>query len=396
MTTADPAPCAVVGGGIAGAAACLALCKLGVRPLWIAPPAAALDKPGEHLAAAARPLLKRLGADDLLQSDAHRPAHALVSVWGSDKPIERSSMAHLEGPPMVLNRPAFEKALVERALDCGANSIPAALTSAERLGEAWQLTTGERSLRARFLLDASGRKALVAGNRAQRFRADRLAALFCFLDRDDDADVEVTRATLIESVEQGWWYAALLNDGRMALCYFSDGDLLPKAVTRQSAAFQRLLAETRFVSPWLASAGYRLGAPPQIASAATTWIAPAAGADWLALGDAAAAFDPLSSHGMTTALWTALQGAEAAVASLAGDPKPLQRYTQQLAQAIQTYLNQQALTYGREARFDSPFWGRRRRILAQSEAPQPETLGVNENRHPDDESMQQDEAGIDS
>ncbi len=352
----------MVGGGIAGAAACLRLADLGHPPLWIAPPLADDDKPGEHLAAAARPLLARLGALDLLEAPYHRPAQLLVSCWGSDRLQQRSAMQHPEGPPLVLNRPTFERDLAARALGRVRQRIEGPVAAVARCGEGWRIETGGGPVEAGYLIDASGRKAVVAGSRSTRLRADRLAALTCFLARDPANDVAVTRTTLIEAQADGWWYASLLNDMRMALLYFSDGDLLPKQVTRQAQVFPELLAKTRYVGPWLDSAGYRADAPPKLVSAGTTWLAPAVGEGWAAVGDAAAAFDPLSSHGMTTALWSALKGAEGVAAALAGDGEPLARYADSLAHGVQDFLAQQATVYARESRFDGPFWQRRRKM----------------------------------
>jgi len=357
--TSEVIPVAVVGGGIAGAAACLRLCQAGCSPLWIAPRTEPGDKPGEHLAAAARPLLETLGVADLLDAPCHRHANTMLSAWGSARLGRRDAIVHLEGPPMVLDRPAFERDLVARALAAGARRFEVRLDSAAWEIGSWRLNDAALP-DARFLIDASGHGAVVADEHAQRFRADRLAALHCFLDRDPANPVSPTRATLIEAVEEGWWYAALLADGRLALNYYSDPDLLPRDVTRDPAVFRQLLGSTQHVARWVAEAGFCLVAPPSLASAGTVWIAPAAGAHWAAIGDAAAAFDPLSSHGMTTALWTAIAAADAA---LTGQEAPLAHYAARVAAGVQEFLVSRAEIYRQEPRFiDRTFWRRRGRL----------------------------------
>ncbi|SMF20322.1 Dehydrogenase (flavoprotein) [Tistlia consotensis] len=360
-------PVAVVGGGLAGAAACLRLAQLGLRPLWIGPAAEAGDRPGEHLAPAARPLLATLGALALLERPGHRPANALLSAWGGPRLAERNAILHLEGPGRVLDRPAFERDLAALALASRAQRVEAALEAADCAEGVWRLRAGGSEARARFLLDASGRAAVVARSRTQRFRADRLAALWAFLEQDPASDVEPTPATLIEAAPDGWWYAALLADGRLALDWFSDPDLLPPDATRGTAALEALLAGSRQVGRWIAEAGFRLAAP-RLASAGTTWLAPAAGEGWAAVGDAAAAFDPLSSHGMTTALWTAITAAEAAAAALAGDPAPLARYAAAVAAGVQDFLAARSRLYAAEPRFaERPFWQRRSSVFADTD-----------------------------
>lgn len=359
MTT-EIASVAVLGGGIAGAAACLRLSALGLEPLWIAPMSEVGDRPGEHLAPAARPLLARLGALDLLERPYHRQANTVFSAWGSDQLAERSAIVHLEGPASVLDRAAFERDFVERARARCAGRVDATLAKAARRNGLWELDYGENVARARFLIDATGRAAVIARDHARRFRADRLAALYAFLDRDPDSDVEPTRATLIESTADGWWYAALLADDRLALNFFSDPDLLPTNVTRDATVFRALLKRTQYVGRWIDEADFRLESPPRLASAGTTWIAPAAGEGWVAIGDAAAAFDPLSSHGMTTALWTAIAAAEGMAALLSGDAKPLSEYALKIAAGVQEFLVSRVSVHAQEARFaDRPFWQRR-------------------------------------
>jgi len=349
------APVAVVGGGIAGAAACLRLCKLGVTPLWIAPEWQGGDKPGEHLAPAARGLLARIDAAHLLDDPRHREANSMLSAWGSDRIEERNAILQLQGAGVVLDRPAFEAELVSLALSRGARRVYASVDKISRDGAGWHIEAGDDQHSAGFVIDATGRAAILARHHGQRFRADQLAALITFPRQAPDSDVEPTRATLIEAVVDGWWYASLLADGRLALNYFTDPDLLPRGVTRDLAVFRGLLDQTQYISRWLEEADFRVDAAPRLDSAGTTWVAPAAGEGWAAVGDASAAFDPLSSFGMTTALWTAITVAESVAA---GD---LGSYPGKVAVGVQDFLITREKVYAMEQRYaDHAFWKRRR------------------------------------
>lgn len=360
MTVFTPGDVAVLGGGIAGAAACVALARLGHAPLWIAPGKPAGDRIGETLAPAARTILADLGLADLLDSQHHRPANAVYSAWGSDRLMERSGMLHLEGPGLVLDRPAFEAQMRAAALQVGAQPIDSAVNTAVRAAGAWALTLADGQQRsARFLIDCTGRAAMLGRRLATHRRADRLVCAHAFL-RQRDNEVEPTPATLIEAVADGWWYAALLPDRRLALAYFSDPDLLPRGLSRDGDAWRRLAATTLYIRQWLDSAGYSPDAPPALASAGTTWLEPAAGAGWAAAGDAAAAFDPLSSHGITTALWSARAAARAAWSALRGDAGPLAAYADAVARGVADFRRQHVMLHAREARFAGrPFWQRR-------------------------------------
>ncbi|MEZ5592248.1 MAG: hypothetical protein R3F53_16670 [Gammaproteobacteria bacterium] len=154
--TRQRAPIAIIGGGISGAAACLRLTALDIEVLWITPLVNGTDKPGEHLAAAARPLLVQLGIEDLLERHYHRAANTLFSAWGSDQLVERNAIVHLEGPATVLDRMAFERDLAERVLSRGVRQVEAVLTAAEQYDDLWHLQFAETTAQACFLLDATG------------------------------------------------------------------------------------------------------------------------------------------------------------------------------------------------------------------------------------------------
>ena len=351
---------AVIGGGIAGAAACLRLQNHGLQPLWIAPELSGRDKPGEHLAPAARPLLQQLRAHHLLEAPCHRAANTLFSSWGSDALAERHAAVHLEGPGTVLDRPRFEAGLRALAQQRGALSNTHPLQTAEHNGEHWRLDLGDRRETADFLIDASGRHAVIAKRQAKRFRSDQLIAAVSFLEQDPESPVTPTPATLIEAVADGWWYAALLADGRLVLNFFSDGQCLPDGLSRNTDVWQHLIKGSTHIQRWIREAAFQITHPPVLNSAGTTWIAPAAGDAWLAVGDASAAFDPLSSHGMTTALWSAIQGADAAVEALCGNSSKLHRYADAVAQGVHEFLQARNRIYAQELRFkDQDFWSRR-------------------------------------
>ena len=351
---------AVIGGGIAGAAACIALGRRGCRPIWLAPETADGDRIGESLAPAATPILASLALDGLAEGSRHRPSNATYSCWGSDRLAERNAIVHLEGPGRVLDRPAFEADLAAAALAAGAERMVSAVVAAEHSDDGrWRLELDQGgTVGPRFVIDASGRSAIVARTQSRRRRADRLVAAHAWLRQTGD-EVEPTPATLIEAVADGWWYAALLPDRRLVLSFFSDPDLLPRGLSRDLGMWKAMIAATGYVRQWLDSADFAPDAPPRLASAGTTWLERAAGPGWAAAGDAAAAFDPLSSHGMTTALWSGRQAADAALAALDGDTAPLDRYADAIGTGVGDFLAQRAAIYGMERRFaDRPFWQR--------------------------------------
>ena len=107
------------------------------------------------------------------------------------------------------------------------------------------------------------------------------------------------------------------------------------------------------------------GAPPpgpaRICAAHGSRLAPPGGEGWLAVGDSALAFDPLSSQGLFNALYTGLTGGRAMAARLAGDKAAVPGYASRLNEIWAAYEHHRRLYYGQERRWpEAPFWARRR------------------------------------
>jgi flavin-dependent dehydrogenase len=90
---------------------------------------------------------------------------------------------------------------------------------------------------------------------------------------------------------------------------------------------------------------------------------PPAGTGWLAVGDAASAYDPISSQGIYKALADGLAAAPAIVAWLDGEPGGIVDYRNGVAERFLEYLSIRSYFYGAERRWEgAPFWQRRRSV----------------------------------
>ncbi len=89
-------------------------------------------------------------------------------------------------------------------------------------------------------------------------------------------------------------------------------------------------------------------------------LSPVAGNGWLAAGDAALGFDPLSSQGLFNALYTGIAAAEAGYRHVHGDGDAISGYAADLSRIHAAYLNHLRAWYGQERRWPNvPFWQRR-------------------------------------
>jgi flavin-dependent dehydrogenase len=164
----------------------------------------------------------------------------------------------------------------------------------------------------------------------------------------------------VESVRDGWWYTALLPAGRRVGVFLTDADLPVARMAARATDFERMLAETIHVGARIAHGGYVLTAGPRGGAASSSRLVPACGEGWVAVGDAAVAFDPLSSQGILTALYGGLRAGEAIDAELKGEAGRVAQASMDLWRVYETYLRNRRRVYEEERRWsDHAFWRRR-------------------------------------
>jgi flavin-dependent dehydrogenase len=212
------------------------------------------------------------------------------------------------------------------------------------------------------LVDATGRSGSPARHLAgHRIVYDRLVGLVGFVSGGKQS---TDRRTLVEAVECGWWYLAPLPDGRQVGVFMTDADLLPAARVDRAGVWQDKLDESRHTRARIGEG--TLVTSPRLVLAGSSRSPIVAGNGWVAVGDAAIAFDPLSSQGIAWAFESGLLAAAALDRHLRGD---------QQAQFAR-YLQERAYYYGIERRWpSSPFWQRRRTASASEHSPELATLG---------------------
>jgi flavin-dependent dehydrogenase len=349
MTVCDVA---IVGGGPAASAAGLMLARAGVSCIVIDRGDDRGDKPGESLAPGARPLLQRLGVWDDLAGDGHLPCHGNRSAWGSDAVAEMPFIFSPYGHGWHLDRRRFEHRLIARATEAGVQRrTNTRVVSAERNG-VWRLQCDDGStVEAPYVLDATGRAGWFAHRAgARRVVDDVLVAAVAFLSTDGTPLRD--SFTLVEAVEQGWWYTAVLPNARLAAMFVTDPAVVAPRYATSLDGWKALLDSAPRTRERIA--GYVLTEPPRIVDAGSARLDTATGDGWLALGDAAMALDPLSSHGIASALAT---GIEAAAAITSGSNS---RYVEVLDIMWNAYASMRRQMYAVEQRWpSSPFWRRR-------------------------------------
>lgn len=349
------APILIIGGGPAGALTAIQLARRGRACQVLEAEPSPLTKPGETLPPSSGALLRRLGLADLLADGGHLRSHGNRFVWGDARVQAKDFFTQPEGHGWHLDRARFEGDLAARARVEGVDWRPGWTVRELLPGPPWTVRVntpeGARTLTAPFVVDASGRRSLVArACGVARRHEDRLVGLTSTLALAG----ETAHLTHIEAVETGWWYAAPLPGRRLVTVFFTDAGLGPSPLRERAAYAAALRAVASFAA--FLPAEFELD-PPQVRQVGSSYLTRFCGAHWLAVGDAACAYDPISSHGITAALGAGFYAGNAIADHLAGHEAALPAYAHLQAQAYSQYLTLRDRQYHQEQRWpQAPFW----------------------------------------
>ncbi len=219
---------------------------------------------------------------------------------------------------------------------------------------------------------------------AKIIKNDNLLAFYAVFSSplpDKDRD----RRTVLEASPTGWWYTSQLgNNLRVVVYHTDDDDPTAKQVRKREGFLDLMRDQTEYVSKIIEGMDYRIlsgtgggGGYPKVTAACSSVLEPSGkevedgvdGCSWFAVGDAAVAFDPLSSQGMITALQMGcsvgtiiakklIDEAEGkgGVKSTEGDGD----YIPGLYRKLKEDYDKKKLYFYSQCRFDTEFWARRR------------------------------------
>ena len=349
----------VAGAGPAGAVVATLLARKGYRVVLADRVDPARHKIGEHLTAAAVHLLRRLQID--FQPDRHVRNGGILSCWGSEHLIATDSFNDPEGPGLLLDRAAFDAALRANAVAAGAEFLSANVGSVRHDSNWHALLRHGSAVSARWLVDATGRRSALARQLGIARRRDaRMAAVY----RIGCGDRPRLDRTMIEATPKGWWYAAHLPDGRSIAGFHVGIDDAP-ALAGHTDAWPQALNETIHIKTRFPPATFATRLAPTEAGGAC--LHQFCGEGWLACGDAALSFDPISGQGMLAAIHQGALASDCIADALEGGTTALREYSSRLERIRGVYLLRHREVYLRERRWRSmPFWSSCIRPLKES------------------------------
>lgn len=361
---ADVLDAVVVGGGAAGCAAARLLADWG-HSVALLPGAPARRPRAESLPPSCR---KPLGLVGLLQAVE---AAGFLETAGNSAAWETGTLRSTPfgGPTgFQVERTRLDAVMQEAARAAGAEVLAAASArEVEVAGDGavvrWAAPGAAGRLRARWVIDASGRAGVLArrGHRL-RFAGPATTAILGEWRGHRPADVPPDH-TVVEAYPGGWVWSVPLSADRHHVAVMVDPAVTPIRGAPLGRVYREELARTRHLARILE--GHDLVLAPWARTATPYAARRYAGERSLLVGDAASFIDPLSSFGVKKALASGWLGAVAThTALIAPDRAAAARalFEERERIAVEHFAALAASFYRAAAgRFDGAFWTRRTR-----------------------------------
>ncbi len=355
-------PVFIAGGGPAGSATALSLHARGIPCVVANASYKHAFKPGETVPANAMPLLRKLKLAHLLREPEHLACYGNRFLWGSDTVADENFMNRLHSQGWHLNRLVFEQQL---QAECESKNITwyadCRIQQCIPVPNGWEVTLQHangtvQTLQCGFIVDATGRASRISRSMGiDRKHFDHLSGICTHVTLSEPVQPQYT---FIEATANGWWYAAPLPQNMLALAFMTDSNMLDQNLLNRDV-FLQSAQSSQLVSGLLANVLPNIH-PMLTQTASTAMLTQRHGPNWLAVGDAAYAYDPVSSYGIVSSLEGGYYAGHAIADTFLGAKEALPAYDWAISQAFEVYLKMHHTQYSYEQRFkESAFWLRR-------------------------------------
>jgi flavin-dependent dehydrogenase len=343
----------VVGGGPAGCTFAILAARAGASVVLVERGDYLKRRPGEYLAGRIRSALDelRVSTDDARTISVASPG--ILSLWNGGAPLPKPYSANGQLDALCVCRHRFDALLFRSALDAGAIVVSrAALGNITRQRGGWHVSIRKPDgssfdVHSRSVVDASGRNAIFArGQEARRIHRGDMIAIVGWL-KPGDRPIRPRAMLTVESCSVGWWSLSLGADEALVATLYTSSNMIKTAGVAYDMWWAHALGKTRSVAGILRSAGAML-VETAVYAAFPSRLSKMFGDGWIAIGDAAVAFDPVAGQGVARAIDTAFRAVEAArVDPSFGVLGPV--YADALIDRFDRHLKGRARVYGEAA-----------------------------------------------
>jgi len=323
----------IIGGGPAGVATSLSLSARGIVHVLVEAQSQPQRKAGEALPPNAKPLLRQLGIDHLMEHPAHSPYHGNQSIWKGSPLRTEDFIKEVHGHGYLLDRLVFEEQLWElvkapfykgyklRSVNSLENGVEGTIESLD----------DSIHFKAKYIIDATGRKASVCRHLGiVPTILDEWFGLWFYTEG------KASKQILVESTEQGWWYAAPFGEKQITLMFFTRKEYIPQKTNIPNFLREQWQQTTQLTKTFAIPDPQATDI--QIRPSGTACLEKPYGNHWVAVGDAAYAYDPISSFGITSALAGGYYAGHALADTLQGQNDALEVYRYVMENGFGGYL----------------------------------------------------------
>ena len=315
----------VVGGGPTGSIASLLLARASMRVAVFERTTKFPLRVGESLLPRCYELLQELGLEERMAQVPHTMKHGARFGFAHEEKLRR--VPFTDGFPLGatmtynVERAAFDEMLLQAASDAGAEihrNTLAQLAATPQDGKV-ELKVNDRKITAKYLIDASGRAALVARELGTRKPLQHLRKLACFAHYTSvQRDPGVAAGDLISLMcEEGWFWLIPIDETRTSIGFVVDVEAEKRLGMTHEALLEWAIERAPQVACRCADA--KRVTPVYFMSDFSYTCEPYAGPGYFLAGDCGVFVDPVFSTGVCLGMMTGKFAAESVSAILRGE-----------------------------------------------------------------------------
>ncbi|WP_430408923.1 NAD(P)/FAD-dependent oxidoreductase [Kordia sp.] len=314
---------------------------------------------GETLPPSAMQFLNELKLLSIFEENAYRKTYGYHSMWGNSR-VTDINFFHQN--PYKNGLKINKHQTLEKLRELIKDNMISYQKGLEVIHEVYGNTVvlgkneGVKIIQGKILIDATGRNRTVLQKlKIQNEIHDELVAVSCHIPKIQHP--KLTHEVYVESFKEGWGIVSALNETENICTIFTHKGHEILSQLKEVSQWKSALAETVYLKDFLQETNQ---AKLKGGNANSSVASQIAGSNWLAIGDAAMSFDPLSSHGITNAIYTSAKAAEAIEKKLNfADSEAFPEYGKTMQTIFKQYLHSKNNLYQQETRWkDAIFWKR--------------------------------------
>lgn len=353
---------AIIGAGPAGCSCAIALIKKGIRDVII------IDnsKTGKfHIGESVPPdinsVFKELGIYASFIAENHEPCYGSCSYWGSNLRGYNDSILSPFGHGWHLDRSKFNLFMIEEAIKQGATVLRNSSYRGSNItntGYNMRITSESGAsdfINTQFVVDASGTRGVFASDRESK--KNHNTPLVCLSMRFKNKGCSVvSKLTHLESVEHGWWYAAKIPEEKLLVSFYTTAEVIKNKSLHDIKNWFELLKGAKNTYKRIEQMK-PIGAKIRGFYTPTFCLSRIVGENWLAIGDAASTYDPITSQGIIKSMSQGIRSSEIIDYYMNGSHEALMNFENEIKYQYGIYNESREYFYNLEQRWQSnPFW----------------------------------------